>query len=483
MPGVFLLLILVLALLARRKSAFKGLRDIIPYLFILLSLSLIISVLKLDMVADLFDASTIISVLWLAITFIVMIASVRLVAFLFFDLLLSRKSIKYPRLIRDIVVIILYIIGILLILHYVLDIKVTVVLASSAILTVVIGFALQDILGDLFSGIALNFEESLQIGDWVKFDDFEGRVEQFRWRSIKIRTIDNVLVLIPNQVASKQAGLRFGHEGETFAQRLQIGVSYKSNPDTVIDVLCGVLAEVNTILKAPVPQVLVDRFDDFAVVYEIRYWMDDYANKNATESEIHRRAWYAFKRNKIEIPFPIRDVYIKKAVVKTVTDDDILDTLKRNDLLSTISQKQLKHLVDVITVEIHGRGEMIINEGEDGRFFYIILSGQVEVLKNGKVVSSLEKDEYFGEFSLFTGEKTTASVRVSRECQLLRLSSEEFKETVKINENMARKLSEVIARRKSQLMKFKEKEQPLETTKIKKESESIFLRIKKYFSV
>lgn len=425
----------------------------------------------------------VISILWFIVTFIIMVAVVRVVAFLFFDLLLYRKSIKYPRLIRDIVVIILYVIGILLIVHYVLGIKITVVLASSAILTVVVGFALQDILGDLFSGIALNFEESMRIGDWIKIGDFEGQIDQFRWRSIKLRTVDNVLILIPNSVASKQAGRRFGHEGEFFALRFHLGVSYKNNPDEVIEILKAVLVEVDTVLKQPEPQILLHAFGDFSVTYEIRYWMNDYSKKGAVESEIRRRAWYAFKRNSIDIPFPTRDVYIKKEPLPRFTNDIILEKLKRNDVLATIDEDQLKSLAEKITIEIYGKGEYIIREDEEGRFFYYIVSGEVEVLKNDNVVNVLKSDDYFGEFSLFTGDKTTASIRVTQECQLLRLSSETFRETVKINVNMARKLSEVIALRKAHLNKFKKQEQQLEITKIKKESESIFLRIKKYFSV
>jgi len=483
LPVTFLALIILLYYLTKKSETFRKVKPLITSLFILFFLSLIISILKLDMVSNVFHSEELLNILHLVTLFLILVFSVKFISFLLFDFLFSHKqAIKYPRLIRDIVVIILYTIGILLIARYHLNIRVTEVLASAAVLTVVIGLALQDILGDLFSGIALNLEESLKIGDWVKVAEYDGRIEQFRWRSIKIRTIDNVLVVIPNQIAAKQAVKNFGHAGEYFALRLQIGVSYENNPDLVISTILEALDSIDLVLKKPAPQVIVDRFDDFAIVYELKYYFEDYSKKNIIHSEINRKTWYAFKRKNIKIPFPIRDVYLKKAVEEKITDEDIIRILKSNEVLATIAESQLKNLLEDIEIKVYGEGEVLITEGEVGLYFFHILSGEVEVLKKNKVIKALGTNDYFGEFSLFTGEKTTADVRVSKECKVLRISSGKFRDTVKMNKNMAQKLSEVIAIRKEKLKEFEKEESKIDPLTIKKESANIFLRIKKYFS-
>jgi small-conductance mechanosensitive channel len=484
LPAAFLALIILLYYLARKSPTFKNLKSLSPFLFGLFFLSLLTSVLKLDLVTKVFYSEELIYILDLIILFLIMIFSVRFISFLLFDFLFSYKqSIKYPRLIKDLTVILLYVIGLLLIAKHYLNIRVTEVLASAAVLTVVAGFALQDILGDLFSGIALNLEESLKSGDWVKFGEFEGRIEQLRWRSIKIKTMDNVLVVIPNQSASKEAMKNFGHAGESFALRSQIGVSYKNSPDQVIKTLLEVMLSIDAILKEPAPQVLLMSFDDFSILYEAKYHIRDYSQKNIIHSEFNRKAWYAFKRNNIEIPFPIRDVYIKKTVEDRMADEAIIATLKSNEILGTIDEEQLRNLLVGIEINDYARGELLIHEGETGRCFYHILSGEVEIQKNNKVLNTLGANDYFGEGSLFTGEKTTADVRVSKECRVLMISPERFKETVKMNHRMAKKLSEVIARRQAGRKAFDERESEAKQLEIKKETESIFLRIKKYFSV
>jgi len=493
LPVGFLLLIIAFYILTKKKEFFLKLRSFIPYLFALFFISLVLSFLKSEFVVHLFYSDTLMTVLELFLLFFILVLFVKITIFLIFDFLFGKKQkIKYPRLIKDLVIIILYIIGILLIAKYYLNIQLTVVLASSAVLTVVIGFALQDILGDLFSGIALNLEESLNIGDWIKIGEHEGKVEQFRWRSIKIRTVDNVLILIPNRIASKEEVNRFGGSRESFALRLKIGVSYKNSPDFVIGTIMEVLNTIPGVLTTPKPLVMVHKFDDFAIIYEIKFWLTDYSIKEPVKSEIQRKTWYAFKRNGIQIPFPIRDIYIKDIKKEKIpvspkwADMDkhqIIAVLQKNEVLNTISPDQLENLAEDIEVKLYGIGETLIKEGEEGRYFYHFLEGEAEVLKNNKVIIRMRANDYVGEMALFTGEKTTADVRIIKESRVLRISSEKFRETVRLNENMARKLSEVIAQRKGQLMELEKEKEDSQTKAIKKESENIFLRIKKYFSL
>jgi small-conductance mechanosensitive channel len=493
LPVGFLLLIIVFYILAKKKDLFQKLRSFIPYFFASFFISLVHSFLKSGFVSHLFYSETLITVLELGLLFFILVLSVKITIFFIFDFLYGKKQkIKYPRLIKDLMVIILYIIGILLIAKYYLNIQLTVFLASSAVLTVVIGFALQDILGDLFSGITLNLEESLNIGDWIRIGEHEGKIEQFRWRSIKIRTTDNVLVLIPNRIASKEEVSSFGGSRQLFALRLKIGVSYKNSPDFVISTISDVLNTIPAVLTKPKPLVMVNKFDDFAIVYEIKFWLTDFSLRDPVKSEIQRKTWYAFKRNDIQIPFPIRDIYIKDIKKEKIplspqwADMDkqqIIAVLQKNEVLNTISQDQLEILAEDIEIMLYGIGETLIKEGEEGRYFYHFLDGEAEVLKNDKVIIRLKANDYVGEMSLFTGEKTTADVRIARESRVLRISSGRFRETVRLNEKMARKLSEVIAQRKGQLMELEKKEDDSQTKAIKKETENIFLRIKKYFSL
>ncbi|MFC2155571.1 mechanosensitive ion channel domain-containing protein [Acidobacteriota bacterium] len=481
LPVTILFLIVVFFYLSKKREIFSKLKMIIPALSILFALSFIISILKIDLIADLFSSEQLDFILWLLVFFLTLVVLVKISTFFVFDFLLSiRQDKRNVRLFRDILVIILYVIGILLIIKYYLNVEITVILASSAVLTVVVGFALQDVLSDLFSGIALTFEESLQIGDWVRMGEFEGKIEQLRWRAIILCTIDNVLVLIPNQQASKKEVLNYGSADRHFALRIVIGTSYRNSPDRVIDSIQQVLKTMDSVLRKPVPTVLLKEFDDFSVNYEVRFWLKDYAKQDIVKSEIRRKTWYEFKRKDIQIPFPIRDVYIKKEKRETITTSEIFEVLKNNELLKTIDPTVLSHLSENVEIDTYGAGEILIDEGETSQYFFLVIEGEVDIIKNRKIFHRMTDNDYFGEISIFTGEKTSATVKVAVESKILKIPSGKFKEALRINEQTAKQLSQVIAVRKSKLSEL-EKEKPVSSSIIKKDSETIFQRMKKYF--
>jgi len=211
LPVLFLLLAAVLFAMGRRRPGGGLFRQALPQLLLLFLLSAAAALLHGGWLGALAYAPRLRFFLWLLFWFFLLVLAVKVVAYFIFDYLVQGKQgVRYPKLIKDVVVFILFVAGVLLILKYYLGQPVSGLLASTAVLTVVIGFALQDVLGNLFSGIVLNFEDAFKIGDWVRVGEREGRVEQFGWRSFKVRTVDRELIVIPNQSAAKAEVLIYG---------------------------------------------------------------------------------------------------------------------------------------------------------------------------------------------------------------------------------------------------------------------------------
>jgi len=482
--GLFVLLVLF-TFLALRIDSLKTLKRILLPLAGLFLLSLAIGALNSHFLRKVFYSPRLLFVLWLLLLLLLLVFVIKLITFFFFDFFFSRRlSANVPRQLKDVVVFLLYIVGLLLILNYYLNIKITVLLASSAILTVVVGFALQDILGNLFSGIVLNFEDSLKLGDWVRINDHVGRIEQFRWRSIKIRTIDNELVLIPNQMASKENVVVIESGQNPCALKFLVGAAFSQPPDRVIKTILEVLHSQSWVLAEPPPAVLVNDYADSAVVYEVKFWTRDYAQRNFHRSEARRQIWYAFRRHGIPIPYPSRDLYVRHEKEAGLTNEDLADALRHNPVLRTVGRRQFQNLLQGLDSQVYGAGETIIREGDAGEHFYQILSGRVDIRKGGRVVAKLKNGDFFGEISLVTGEPTTATVVAAEESTLIRLSSKHFKETVSMNTTMARTLSEVILIRQNELAAFSEEARRLEgDARRRKESATLFRRIIKYFGI
>lgn len=480
LPASFLLLAAAAFAAGRRKGGLF--RQALPQLLLLFLLSAAVSLFSSSWLSDLAYAPRLRFFLWLFFWFFMVVLAVRTVAYLVFDVLvLKRQGVRYPKLIKDVAVFILFVAGMLLILKYYLGQPISGLLASTAVLTVVVGFALQDVLGNLFSGIILNFEDSFKIGDWVRIGEREGRVEQFGWRSFKLRTIDRELIVIPNQSASKAEVLIYGAGGQPVALRIQAGTGYGDSPDLVEAAILGALDAAPGVRRDPAPAVQLRNFGDFSMNYDVKIWIDDFERHNFIASDVRRRIWYAFRRQGIEIPFPKRDVYIKPERGEEFPAAELAAALRSNVVLAELADGDFQALAAAAGRRVFGSGETVIREGEAGDHFYHIHSGSMTVLKDGRPIARLGPGDFFGEISLVTGEKTNATVVAERESAVLTIPSVRFQQVVNMNEAMARKLAEVITRRQEETRAAGEKNRAADTVVLRKESANLLKRILKYF--
>ena len=484
LPALFFILLVVLFLLSGKKRGPGLFKETFLQLLLLFFLTSAIALFSSHLLKRFFYFPRLLFILWLLVWFFLLVFAIKTLAYFIFDfLLLKKQGIRYPKLVKDVLVFLLYIVGILLILNYYLNIKITVLLASSAVFTVVIGFALQDILGNLFSGIILNFEDSFKLGDWVRINEWEGRVEQFGWRSFKIRAIDQELIVIPNQAASKAEVLIYGSERQPVALKIKVGVSYQDSPDRVTDSIGRVLESMTDICREPLPVIQLKNFGDFSLDYEVKFWVRDYSQHNIITAEVRRRIWYAFRRQNIQIPYPVRELYQRPEKIEAIPRHVLVDALKGNEVLQTIDDKEFSKLLAEVDYKVFGNGETIIREGDDSEFFSHVYSGAVNVVKDGQVVARLQAGDFFGEISLVTGEKIGATVVADLESTIIMVSSARFKQIIGMNEQLAMKLSEVITRRQDELKLIAEKNLAVDAGASKKNSENLFKRILNYFSV
>jgi small-conductance mechanosensitive channel len=483
LPVLFLLLSVALFIAGRRSRGGGLFRSALPQLLLLILLSAAIALLRSPWLRNFAQAPRVLFFLWLLFWFFLVLLAVKALAFFIFDyLVLGKQGVSYPKLIKDVVVFLLFLVGVLLIVRYYLHQDLTVLLASSAVLTVVIGFALQDVLGNLFSGIVLNFEDALKIGDWVRVGEREGRVEQFGWRSFKVRSVDRELIVIPNQSAAKAEVLIYGAARQPVALKIQVGAGYGDSPDRVSEAILAALAAMADVRADPAPVVYLSGFGESSMNYTAKFWIDDYERHNPIASDARRRVWYAFRRRGIEIPFPKRDVIMRQERSEELPRAELAAVLRRNDVLAAIDEESFRNLLAAAERRIYGAGETVIREGDEGSHFHHILSGAMNVSKDGQVVARLGPGDFFGEISLVTGEKTNATVTAASESVLILVSSSRFKQVVDMNEAMAERLSAVITRRQQEMQAFSAKARTVDDAALKKDSEKLLTRILRYFA-
>lgn len=200
--GIFLLALIVLRVLLRRESVATKLRFPTALFFFYLGLFVLMVLAQLYWP----PAYGVLHVLGLFVLALAVILAVSVAAF---DLVMGRyRQVQVPKILRDIVVLIVFSVAVIAVLGR-QGVDLTSILTTSAVLTAVIGFALQDMLSNIISGLALQIERPFVTGDWVKFDEQEGWILEINWRSTQLQTLHNDIVIIPNNLITRSAVINF----------------------------------------------------------------------------------------------------------------------------------------------------------------------------------------------------------------------------------------------------------------------------------
>ena len=325
-------------------------------------------------------------------------------------------------------------------------------LAGSGIVAVVIGFAMQETLANIVSGIALQIGQPFKTGDWLIVTDIRAEVIEVNWRSTRLRTNDNVFLDIPNKTIVTSTITNLSFPTKTHANRMRIGFEYGSPPNVVREVLQrSAEAAPFVVATAPVKVFLKD-FADSSVVYEIKYSVDDEAHFNDIEDAIRTNIWYEAKRAGLNMPFPQRVVQITREKHDTRNLDDLRALSLKLDLLTPLSTDQREHRLANAHILRFGRGERIIKQGNEGCSMFVVFSGELEVFvsKDGRdtQVATLRGGDAFGEMCMLTGEARSATVQAKVDSLVWEIRRTEMQPLLQENAEIASRLSELLARRK-----------------------------------
>lgn len=387
---------------------------------------------------------------------------IRVSAFIIVDYIIgSKKAITIPAITRDLILFIIYVIVVMIVLRQKLNIDLASLIATSAILTAIVGLALQDTLGNLFSGLALNIEKPYKIGDWVSFDKFRGQVKSISWRSTQLQTSQNEIIVIPNNLISKSQIVNFSEPSTLIVSGFVIGVEYKTPPNALRDVILEALRAHPEVESDREMEVRLIDFADSAIKYEVIYWIDikdDYENADRIRSEIMTQLWYRLRRKAIRVPYPTRVQYQEKEPQPEESIPKIEVALQKIELLSYLKPVELKILARILTPLEFAEAEEIVTQGAAGESMFIIEKGSCRVQVRGenripKVIATLEEGDFFGEMSLMTGAERSATVIAKTDVILYEISKGAILKLLEANLSISHTLSELLAKREAQRTK------------------------------
>jgi small-conductance mechanosensitive channel len=186
--------------------------------------------------------------------------------------------------------------------------------AIGAVLTVGIGFGLQNIAQNFVSGLILLIERPVQKGDFVVVGNTLGTVKDIAMRATTITSRDGVTIIVPNSELIGATVVNQSMPNGVFRTRVKVGVSYSSDPERVRDILLRVAGEHPLVLEDPKPAVYFRDFGDSSLDFELAAWLAEPEPEPRVASEIRFAIFKAFAEAKVEIPFPQRDVHVRSGL-------------------------------------------------------------------------------------------------------------------------------------------------------------------------
>ena len=406
----------------------------------------------------------------------------------------KRLQRPMPKIIRDVLQVFVYV-GIAFVTLPLLGLEPGQVLTTSALLTAVIGLSMQETMGNLVAGLAIQAQRPFGVGDWIKFDQDErltGRVTEINWRATKVITDEDVEVIIPNGTLAKVPIQNYTQPKPVNRRTVLVQGPYEAPPLKVISAIMDGLRGCPELVTKPGPEVLLRNFDDSGIEYWVRYHIRNFARRRQIDSTVRIRIWYALQREGISIPFPIRDVRhrdvaseAREASIASLADRRrVLTTI---DFLAEVPGEVLDLLASKVRVELYAGGEEIICQGAEGDELFIVHHGEVSVLLGADLqrateVARLGPGKVFGEMSLLTGEQRSATVVAAGPSELFVIGHDDLRALFEMEPQLPERFAEVIARRRTQLEERISSQRAPEES-VKEESSALLARIKDFFSI
>jgi small-conductance mechanosensitive channel len=315
---------------------------------------------------------------------------------------------REARLLQDLIVGVVYLGMVLSVLAFVFGVPIGTLVATSGVVAIILGLALQNTLSDVFSGIALTLGRPYQLGDWIHLSDStEGRIVESTWRSTHLLTAESNIVVLPNSVLAKLGLTNVSRPFETHRMSVIVRIAPTRMPSVVFDVMNAVLSSSSKILKDPAPIVWLKTLDAVALEIELQFWVASITQRIAARNEIldlvyrHCKAYGLLLATPTSALVSFHDLPTEEtAEPPPVTP---LELIKAIPIFKSLDLDEKKALAEATVVREFNSGEVIARQDEPAANLMIVRSGIVAVRNHDEELGRLAPGDYFGGASLFAG--------------------------------------------------------------------------------
>jgi small-conductance mechanosensitive channel/CRP-like cAMP-binding protein len=425
------------------------------------------------------------------------IAIIRLAGLVLFRVALPAIGIATPRIAEDILVVVAYVAWAMVRLRFA-GLDLASLVTTSAVITAVVAFAMQDTLGNVLGGLVLEFDESIAIGDWIKLDDLSGRVGEIHWRHTAIRTRNNELVIVPNAALMKTRFLVIGNPDEEpvrWRRWIWFDVEYNVPPARVLALAEQAMAaaEIPNVAREPAPNCVLMEFAQSFSRYALRYYLTDPRPDDTTDTRVRVHLFAALQRAGIRLAFPefvvhtVKETEERQAARRAREIGRRLAALRGVELFRSLDEDELRALADRLVYAPFAAGDVMTRQGAVAHWLYILIQGEGEVWLEGpggqrRSIASLAPGSVFGEMGMMTGDPRRATVTAKTDAECYRLDKAGFEDIVRSRPAIAEEISRVLAERETRLVQVSDAVRA-DAANVRSRSATLLERMRSFFGL
>ncbi|MDW3205374.1 MAG: mechanosensitive ion channel family protein [Alphaproteobacteria bacterium] len=362
----------------------------------------------------------------------------------------ARSGVPAPGLLIDMTAALIYIAALIIVLSFVFDLPVTGLLTTSSIVIAVIGFALRNMISDLFTGIALGVERPFSIGDWVELNDGTvGRVTTMNWRATRLLTKEETTVIISNSELATGRFKNYSTPERFFRDEIEIQLDYTVTAWRAERLLKSAIWSVPEVVEVPrESEIRIKEFTESGTVWQVRFWIPDYGSLHRLRYEVQRAILRNMHFSGVHVPAQRIEW---RSLPREVPQRDI-DFLHAIDLLAPLTDEEVMVINDQMTQHLFKRGVPVVSQGEAGHSLFVVKEGMLSVFVAGADgretrVGSLTPGAFFGELSLLTGAPRGATVVPEVDSIGFEITKDTLAPILQRRPELAEHLSETLAER------------------------------------
>jgi len=377
----------------------------------------------------------------------------------FLDVLIFSETSSYklqrqvPKLLIDFLRAFLVLLGVAFVLSWVWEANLGQLLTALGVGSLVLGLALQDVVGGLFSGIALLSSRPFSVGNWIKVQGVEGQIKSMDWRAVYLEDRQGDKVVIPNATIAKESFHNFSHPKPLHIETIELRFGYQDPPNQVKKSLLAAMADVPGILSSPAAYAELLEYGDFGMSYTANYYIEDYLHQPDIRDAFMGRVWYVSHRHGLHLVSRLHHIhkspqYLVEYIIALLNSLHIL----------TLNETETRLLAEQAHLETYGADEYILKKDQHPDFFYIIVSGKLHEYIDSThghtlPLNKLIRNDFIGITEMIRRNPSAVDIQAKTDSQLLAIDLDTMHNLLQSNLKVAQELENMAEMKEKQIKK------------------------------